>query len=414
MILDIRAFWLIGALITSCCGLLVIVLRRQYPNNLGRALAMFGIANLCLGLDYVLRLGGNWVGQFAFNVAGGTLATVCLSLEYVAVCFLKRREPRMAWVLAPPLAAFLACDWFTFGHRNISFQVTVYNLTEAAVMLLIAVSFLRKEDGRRPFVDVLAAVAFTLLAVATLGAVLDALRTGSFTAEFDFNSARSIFLTAASVLAEAIIFSIFLLTLSERLNRAFLVQAMCDSLTGLYNRRAYEDLAARELSSASRTGHPVSILLLDLDRLKEINDECGHAAGDAAIRAAAELLKRSLRSEDYICRWGGDEFCALLTRAGGDQAEAAARRVLRAIDGYRFSYGQHAIAITASIGVAALMEEDGDLAGLFARADLALYRAKSEGRNCYALAAVNNGAAPAARDLIGSERLARTPAHDLP
>jgi len=287
-------------------------------------------------------------------------------------------------------------------------------LTEAVVMLLIAVTFIQKEDGRRPFVDVLAAAAYTLLAMATLAVVADTLRNGTFPAEFDFNSSQSIFLHATGVLAVAIIFSIFLLTLSERLNRAFLVQAMCDSLTGLYNRRAFEDLAARELSRSSRTGQAVSILLLDLDRLKEINDECGHAAGDVAIRAAADILKRSLRSEDYICRWGGDEFCALLTRAGSDQAESAAQRVLRAIDGYRFSYGQSAISISVSIGVAALTEEDGDLAGLFARADAALYRAKSEGRNCYAVAAANDLViAHRSADRMGGERLARTPAHDL-
>ena len=120
MTLDVRAFWLIGALATGSCGLLVLIVRKAYPNYLGRALAVFGAANICLSANYFVKFEGAWVGEFFFYVIGSALVTTCLSLEYEAVCILRRQRPWTGWIYGPPLLVLAVCFWFTFVWRNIS------------------------------------------------------------------------------------------------------------------------------------------------------------------------------------------------------------------------------------------------------------------------------------------------------
>jgi diguanylate cyclase (GGDEF)-like protein len=386
MTLDVRAFWLIGALATGSCGLLVLIVRKAYPNYLGRALAIFGAASICLSASYFLKLEGEWVGQFFFHVLGAALVTICLSLQYEAICILKRQRPWTGWIYGPPLLVLAVCFWFTFIQRNISIQLIVCDGISMAMMILIVLVLTRKQAGRLPFVDTLTACAYMVLAASTLAVIIDALRSGQFAPEFDFNRARSIFNYTTAVMAQGMIYPLFLLMVGERLNRALLVQALHDPLTNVYNRRAFEEIAFRELSGASRSGLPVSLLMCDLDHFKEINDQHGHLAGDSALRTAAALLRNCLRDEDFLCRWGGDEFCALLPRAKAEQAEAVARRVQQSFEGFAFSYAGQLIKMSVSIGIVSDMGQTRRLSDLVLRADAALYQAKVAGRNRYAIA----------------------------
>lgn len=386
MTLDVEAFWLIGALGTGSCGLLVLIVRGTYPNYLGRALAVFAAANICLSLNYVLRLERAWVGPFFFYVIGATLVTTCLSLEYEAVCILKRLRPWTGWIYGPPLLVLAVCFWLTFVRQNISIELIVCNTVSLAMMILIVRSLIRKRDGRIPFVDAVTAGAYLLLAALTLAVISNALWSGQFTPEYDFNRPNSILSSVSAILAEGIIFPLFLLMLTERLNRALVIQAMLDPLTNIYNRRAFEEIAFRELSGASRSGLQLSLVMFDLDHFKEINDAYGHLAGDAVLRTAAGLLRDSLRDEDFLCRWGGDEFCALLPRAKLEQAEAVARRVLQAFEEFTFSHGGNRLRMSVSIGIASDGSQARNLSDLVLRADTALYQAKIAGRNRFATA----------------------------
>jgi diguanylate cyclase (GGDEF)-like protein len=386
MTLDVRAFWLIGALATGSCGLLVLIVQKAYPNYLGRALAIFGAANICLSANYFLKFEGAWVGQFFFNVIGAALVTTCLSLEYEAICILKQQRPWTGWIYGPPALVLAVCFWFTFIQRNISIQLIVCDGISMAMMILIVLVLTRKQAGTLSLVDTLAACAYLVLAASSLAAIVDALRSGQFAQEFDFNRSRSIFTYTIAVMAEGMIYPLFLLMVGERLNRALVVQALHDPLTNVYNRRAFEEIAFRELSGASRTGLPLSLLIFDLDHFKEINDQHGHLAGDSALRTAAALLRDSLRDEDYLCRWGGDEFCALLPRAKVEQAEAVAKRVQQSFEGFSFSYAGDMIKMSVSIGIVADKGQTRKLSDLVLRADAALYKAKVTGRNRYAIA----------------------------
>jgi diguanylate cyclase (GGDEF)-like protein len=158
-------------------------------------------------------------------------------------------------------------------------------------------------------------------------------------------------------------------------------QAIRDPLTGLYNRRYLDDALERELVRAQREGYPVSVVMLDLDRFKALNDTYGHPAGDAVLIALAKGLREQVRAGDLACRWGGEEF--LLVLPNMPLAAAAERAdVLRArFAAVQTAAGATRISATLSAGVAACPEHGASPAELIAAADAALYRAKGDGRN---------------------------------
>jgi diguanylate cyclase (GGDEF)-like protein len=387
MDLDIRPFWLIGALGACGFGLLVLVVRKAYPDYLGRVLLLWGAANLCLGASYISRLARPWDGQFIFHVLGCTLATSCLTFEYWALRELKRLPSSIFWILVPPSLMFVASVWFTFVQRNITVELLILNFIDMALMMLIAFALLEAEEGRRPFADLVTAFVYALLAIITGGVIIAFLGAGNFTPEYDFNRPRSIFNGVVAIIAEGIVFPLFLLMVSERLNRYLVIQAMHDPLTGLYNRRAFEEIAFREISGAARAGLGISVMVFDIDHFKQVNDKHGHTVGDAVLNTAAATLRQTLRDEDFLCRWGGDEFCALLPRARREQAQHAAERILQAFHELNFSLHEKSIPIAISIGIVTAESHSRNLSLLIERADAALYRAKEAGRNQFAFAA---------------------------
>jgi len=154
--------------------------------------------------------------------------------------------------------------------------------------------------------------------------------------------------------------------------------ARTDDLTGLHNRRSFNELFSLALSAARRHGHPLSLIVIDLDHFKDVNDTYGHSVGDLVLKKFAELLKSMVRDEDVVARWGGEEFIILLSHTASDAAAALAERIR-----YGFEHDPCSatpFAVTASFGVAQLQDGEQEDA-LIRRADSALYRAKREGRN---------------------------------
>ncbi|HKL20818.1 MAG TPA: diguanylate cyclase [Tichowtungia sp.] len=153
--------------------------------------------------------------------------------------------------------------------------------------------------------------------------------------------------------------------------------AVCDRLTGLYNRRKLDERLEQELTRAARYNRPLSVIMLDLDHFKEINDTCGHPAGDTVLAESAVRLKRALRKNDTVGRWGGEEFLILCPETGLRDAAGLAERLRQTFADRDFP---EAGRLTASFGVAACRAED-QPNKLLSRADRALYRAKKSGRN---------------------------------
>jgi diguanylate cyclase (GGDEF)-like protein len=152
-------------------------------------------------------------------------------------------------------------------------------------------------------------------------------------------------------------------------------------LSGALNRRRFEELADLERRRAQRSGAPMSLMLLDIDHFKRVNDQFGHAAGDAAIRMLAKVCKATLRPGDLFGRWGGEEFVIAMPETNAAGAVKAAERLRELLAAARFDANGKPRAITVSIGVAGLQRDELSVDHAIARADRALYRAKEEGRN---------------------------------
>jgi len=152
-----------------------------------------------------------------------------------------------------------------------------------------------------------------------------------------------------------------------------------DDVTGLYNRRFFSIRLEEEVSRYRRFNHPVSVVLLDLDSFKAVNDELGHAAGDETLRGMAEILLRHSRGINVICRYGGDEFAILLVETSKAGARLYADRIRFVLSSSQFAHRRR---ITASFGIASLPEDVAPTADdLIRAADEALYVAKRAGKN---------------------------------
>jgi diguanylate cyclase (GGDEF)-like protein len=161
------------------------------------------------------------------------------------------------------------------------------------------------------------------------------------------------------------------------------VAATTDSKTGLLNAAAWQELSQRELLRAQRDGSPCAVLLMDLDHFKRVNDTVGHLAGDAALKAIGDALKRELRGYDAVARFGGEEFVVFLDDIGIEEARQVAERTLSRIRGLVITCGSagQRISLTASIGMAAYPQHGQVITELIEQADSALYVAKRAGRD---------------------------------
>jgi diguanylate cyclase (GGDEF)-like protein len=161
-------------------------------------------------------------------------------------------------------------------------------------------------------------------------------------------------------------------------------QSHTDALTGVLNRRALEATAEELIAACRARGAALSVLALDLDHFKQLNDAHGHAGGDAVLIAAARLLAESLRATDVVARFGGEEFIALLPDRDGPSAAVIAERLRCRIEQLRVGFEETCLGVTASFGWAHLGEvpPGGEWQELLRRADNRLYQAKLDGRNC--------------------------------
>jgi len=157
--------------------------------------------------------------------------------------------------------------------------------------------------------------------------------------------------------------------------------ALTDPLTGLSNRRAFLDDGQRVVLRHKRQRLPLSLLMLDLDHFKSINDRYGHDAGDRVLVKFSSVLEANLRPADGIYRIGGEEFCCLLRDTGLDEALVAARRICTELEGGTVEAVGANIRVTVSVGVTSTAEAGYDLDELLAQADAAVYEAKARGRN---------------------------------
>lgn len=189
---------------------------------------------------------------------------------------------------------------------------------------------------------------------------------------------------------ETKIFEVIAAHTATQIQNAMMYQQMekmatTDGLTGLFNHRHFQETLSRELERAERYNERVSLLLVDIDHFKKVNDTYGHPAGDKILKGVAKILASSIRGVDAAARYGGEEFAVILVNTDGRGALETAERIRRIIENSKFNTGTASIKITSSLGIAVFPGDtgidDGAQRLLISRADNALYLAKKEGRN---------------------------------
>jgi len=225
-----------------------------------------------------------------------------------------------------------------------------------------------------------------LLPLVRYGTVIGSLNLGSEQENRYIKGAATDFLQR---LATVVAICVENATNHERLKRV----GLTDSLTGVNNRRFFDQRLLEEVGRAQRSKEPLTCLFMDVDHFKRVNDEHGHQTGDQVLRVVAGLIREQLRGSDVLGRYGGEEFAALLVNASADAAMEIAERIRAVIAAYPFkTLEDKTLAATISIGVATWLhsDEEADLEllanDLVDRADQAVYTAKNQGRNQVVLA----------------------------
>lgn len=308
--------------------------------------------------------------------AGNAMLALGWSLQLAAVLEFQRR-PVPSWLVwAPPLLVFaLFTAWIDSAPLRLTAGSVLYGALCAAIAAVVLQH--RPEAPYRAYwlLSVSYALAAATLVARGAGALLDPAELAAGSS----NTYRSVLYLVANALVIAGSLG-FLLMQKERADEETRRLATIDPLTGVFNRRTFIELAERELARSRRDSTSLSLMILDLDHFKQVNDTYGHLAGDNVLVAFTALIKERARRGDLVVRYGGEEFCVLLPATSLPAAVALAERIRGATRATSFTTPP--TRITVSVGVTAYAGGAGvTLETLLARADEALYRAKHEGRN---------------------------------
>ena len=164
-------------------------------------------------------------------------------------------------------------------------------------------------------------------------------------------------------------------------NKRLELLSITDGLTKLHNHRYLQDELARAFEESQRYQRPLSLVMIDIDFFKKVNDTYGHAAGDAVIQGIGSVLTKTLGTSDKVARFGGEEFVVLVHEVDANGIITVAQNLRRAIEALTIDYQGQSLSVTVSIGGAMTQRSDGDVQAVIERADAALYKAKTAGRN---------------------------------
>jgi diguanylate cyclase (GGDEF)-like protein len=283
------------------------------------------------------------------------------------------------------LASFAGLSFFIFVHDSVVARMTVFTLAQALPMALSLKLLLTPRDGRinpgARLAGVVTIIILTIFAVRLVGSLTGVGGGFSYT---HFGAVQSVVILVLVFLSMALNFG-FLLMAMDRLRTEVADLALLDDLTGVGNRRHLLQRLAEECARSERSGQPFSLLVIDLDGFKVINDTYGHAAGDACLQHFTLMAQTRLRPGDMLARTGGDEFCIVLPSSTLREGVMIARRVLEVCRADAEQCVGTDIPISVSIGVAQWTRETGAFPDrLIAAADQALYAAKKAGRNGFA------------------------------
>ena len=376
MILDSRTLLIVMIATSLLLAIsLLVAVGPRFRDGLGKWTASLLLQSVVFAL---LAARGVWP-DVATVVLPNACLTLVLTLQMAAIREFHGRATSIWWHVLPVLAV---AGMFVFVMNDSIVRIILHGVVFGVGALALAVMVQRLNPESRGSARWLMLGGY-LIGAATLGSravvsVVDPGAIPSFLGPSAFQGINFLF-----VLAVILVTSVgFLLLHKERSEEAAQKLALIDPLTGAFNRRTFLELAEKEIARTRRARGSLSLIMLDLDHFKQMNDRNGHLAGDEVLKGVVAITLTCLRKEDFLVRYGGEEFCILLPSVAIDRAAVMAERIREAVEQARFSFKGRALSVTISIGVTTLsMEGNENVDTVVNRADEALYAAKKAGRN---------------------------------
>ena len=374
--IDPRSFILISTCLAALCAFVCFVLRRSIPRDI-KGLTSWGGACLVLVASSILFALVGTIGVFGASFLANVLVVAGIAMMHASM----RRFadlPAQRWMtVGAPLVVAILLLWPTFVQADYAVRITVVSAMNAAIFLSAALTVWRISS--RGFAENFTATVFGLTGLVSAARCIAALTSPvSPTPLTDASSVQYLYLATFAFSVVALSLG-FILMVSRKLQIQLETAFLRDGLTGIMTRTAFFELASVELQRGRRAGQPTSLLMIDLDDFKAINDRHGHRVGDLVLTAFARNTQQVLRSHDLFGRYGGEEFVVLLPETGHDAALQIANRICEACNPAARPHEMPDF--TASIGLATVHDSDNGISTILDRADKALYRAKADGKN---------------------------------
>lgn len=382
---DPRSFIITTALLAALCAFLFFVLRRSFPRDI-RGLAHWGASCAVLTTSAFLFASRGAAPLLFSSVLANLLVVAGVMLMYIALQRFAGSDGahyetgfpalrfRCGMVLAVMAAALL---WLTFVRDDYRARVLLIAAANTSLFFLCALAVFRIR--RRGFGEWFTAGIFLLTAAVSFLRFCAAFFQPDYpTPLHDVSPIQHVYLATSAFSVVALSLG-FLMMVNQALQARLEYAASHDSLTGTYTRGAFFALLEQEMRRAARSRQPLSLLMIDLDNFKAINDEYGHPAGDRVILDFVRRTQQMLRSHDSLGRYGGEEFGVILPDTSRDEAYAVANRI-------RAEFGRPPAdglpAYTVSAGLTCALENTVErVDAMLGRADQALYQAKKSGKN---------------------------------
>ncbi|RQO55519.1 GGDEF domain-containing protein [Paucibacter sp. KBW04] len=377
MKLDVPTLFVAVTLLSLLTSLWVSVMAWGQPSRDALWAWAGALLAFCLG-NMLFALQGQTSSALPL-VGGNLLVSAALALMQLAVWRFQARRGLGMWALLPLALVPLFALLFMGQTRVLLGLFTLVFIVQIGLILGALVDPGQKQHGRGRYILLATLGTIALMLVARLVAVVLGWEAVSTGVELDQWQAMLFLLTLVAVTSVTLGFVYMTMERAELRNFEL---AMKDMLTGLSNRRAIGDQLHAAVARAQRQGQLLSVLMMDIDHFKRINDGYGHQAGDRVLHGIAQTLQSRLRAQDQIGRFGGEEFLVVLPDTGLDGALTLAEDLRAAVEATPTQWGVHRIEATISIGVRGGVITGADTAdGLVGAADAAMYRAKAAGRN---------------------------------
>jgi diguanylate cyclase (GGDEF)-like protein len=339
---------------------------RQYQ-GVGAAL----MANLCVAVGLLLRLFIGRLPDFVSTILSSALILTGPGLFYIALGQFTGQTYSKGTVIGVITAVLSLLLYFTYWNNNIEMRMITLSLGAAALILILIYQLLRTRKTSLRFSADLMLISFLIYGIfLILRTILIAL----YPPQDSFSNTPIQSATYLLLFVISFFWSTgFIIMVSQRLRNDLMEIATIDVLTRIPNRRATQAFLERELSRTQRNQSEFSILMIDIDNFKQVNDRWGHSVGDYVLTKTASVFQSMIRKQDWVGRWGGEEF--LMIMPGRCDTELLAERVRREIARTEYRSGAAAFGITISIGIACAKPAD-EIDQILKNADKALYRAK--------------------------------------